>query len=284
MSDPKSDGGDLAGQVTGHYSHGRLADVILSSLARLGLSRGRISPDDLAPIDEFHMGGREATVRLAGQLSLPPEAALLDIGSGIGGPARFFAQTFGCRVTGIDLTPEFVAVGGLLNEMTGLAGRVSFEVASATDLPFADQSFDAVTLIHVGMNIPDKTAVAREACRVLKPGGRFLLYEVMRTAPGALPLPMPWASEPAASHVEAPETYREVLRAAGFALEAESDRRDAAKAFFARIREKMASGEPPALSLAQILGEERKAAFPNVIAALEEGLIAPVEMLAAKPA
>lgn len=266
-------------RVTQHYSRGSLADTITAALARLGLDLERLDPDELAPIDEFHMGGREATLHLIAQLPLSPGDRLLDIGSGIGGPARLFARETGCRVEGVDLTPEFVEVARLLTRLTRLEDRAAFRVGSATALPFEDGSFEAATLIHVGMNVADKAALAREAFRVLRPGGRFLLYEVMRDRPGTLALPMPWASEAAASHVATPADYRAACEAAGFLLEAEQDRRAEAKAFFARMQQRMATGEPPVLSLGQLLGEERKAAFPNVIAALNADLIAPVEML-----
>ncbi len=274
---------DLTARVTGHYSHGHLADAILAALTRMGLPHDRVRPEDLAPVDEFHMGGRTATLRLIERLALGADDRLLDIGSGIGGPARHFAQQCGCLVTGIDLTPEFVAVAERLTAMTGQTDRVTFREGSATALPFDDASFTAATLIHVGMNIPDKAAVAGEAFRVLRPGGRFLLYEVTRSGPGELVFPQPWASSAEASFLEPPETYREALRAAGFAPEGEVSRAVEAKAFFAAMRERLARGEVPPLSLAQILGEERKAAFPNVTAALEADIIAPVEMLWRKP-
>lgn len=275
---------DLEAAVAGHYAQtrGSLSETILAALARMGRPTDPIDPDDLAGIDEFHMGGRDATVLLGDHLALRPEDHLLDLGSGIGGPARYFARLSGCRVTGIDLTPAFVEAARDLTRRTGLADRVGFEVGSVTALPFPAASFGAATLIHVGMNLPDKAAVAREAARVLKPGGQFLVYDVMRTGPGELAFPVPWSRQPETSFLATPQVYRSALETAGFRIEAERNHRALAQAFFARLRERLASADPPALSLGLLLGEAAKPAFANLVAALEAGTIAPVELVSRK--
>ena len=150
---------------------------------------------------------------------------LLDVGSGIGGPARTFADAFGCRVTGVDLTEEFVEAANALTRRCGLSDRVSFRQASALALPFADASFDAATLIHVGMNIEDKAGLFAEVRRVLKPDARFGVYDIMRVAEGEIPYPMPWAA-----------TAGDELRRAAGGLPAAPIRR--------RLRDRK-RGEPP---------------------------------------
>jgi len=280
----KNDSSEIEQAVAGHYAHSRgsLAATILATLARMGRGTERLAPDDLTGVDEFHMGGRDATALLGERLALGPGDRLLDLGSGIGGPARYFADRFGCRVTGVDLTPTFVEAARDLTERCGLADRVAFELASVTALPFPAATFDAATMIHVGMNLPDKAAMAREAARVLKPGGRFLIYDAMRTGPGDLAFPVPWSTRAETSFLATPGDYRAALERAGFRIEAEHDRRALAQAFFAKLRERTASGNPPALSLGLLLGEAAKPAFANLTAALEAGRIAPVELLCRK--
>lgn len=268
------------GDIARHYGRGGLLDRITAGLAALGVDPANASPADLDPVDEFHIGGLAATEELAARLDLPAGARVLDLGSGLGGPARRVALSAGATVEGVDLTPEFVSVATALSEMVGLADRTSFHAASALETPFSDESFDAALLIHVGMNIPDKPALMREARRVLKPGGIFAVYDVMRTGAGDLAFPVPWAETPATSFVAAPEDYRAAAVAAGFAVEAERDRRDFALDFFARQKARIAAaGGPPPLGLHLLMGETAAPKIANMIANIESGLIAPVEMI-----
>jgi ubiquinone/menaquinone biosynthesis C-methylase UbiE len=154
--------------VAAHYARDGLEAAILAGLRAAGLDPDRLAPADLAPVDEFHIGGREATEALAEQLDLRPGQALLDIGSGLGGASRHFAQAHGCRAWGIDLTADFVAVATSLAGRVGLADQVRYIEGSALALPFPAGTFDAATLLHVGMNIADKPALFAEARRVLK--------------------------------------------------------------------------------------------------------------------
>jgi ubiquinone/menaquinone biosynthesis C-methylase UbiE len=267
-------------QVAGHYTHGALGAAIDGGLKILGRSADELRDADLAGMDEFHMGGREATAALAGQLDLKPAAHLLDIGCGIGGAARFFAQHFGCRATGIDLTPEYIETARALTRRLGLAERVEFRVGSALDLPFTDASFDRATLLHVGMNVPDKRKLAAEAHRVLKRGGTFAVFDVMRTGPGPITYPVPWAASEATSFVASAAEYREALEAAGFAVISERDQRQMALDFFARIRARMAASGPPPLGLHVLMGKDAPQKIANVVTMLERGTVAPVEMIA----
>ncbi|HUS54380.1 MAG TPA: class I SAM-dependent methyltransferase [Thermohalobaculum sp.] len=266
--------------VARHYTSGNLLERIRQGLATMGRDPDHPSLDDLKPVDEFHIGGVEATGDLLAQIDLGPRSALLDIGSGLGGPARFIASNTGCHVTGIDLTEEFVATAGALSEMTGLAGRTSFIVGSALDLPFAPASFDAATLIHVGMNLPDKPVLFAGVARVLRPGRVFAVYDVMRTGPGELAYPVPWAETAATDFSAPPDAYRVAAAAAGFTIAAERVRRDFALDFF-RARAAGAAGQdgPPPLGIHLLTGTTGPEKMRNMITNIEAGVIAPVEMI-----
>jgi len=266
-------------QVVRHYGRGGLEGTILDALKRSGKDIDKLVTGDLSG-DEFHLGWHSATVELAKDLGLERGMHVLDIGAGIGGPARYFAEAHGCRVTGIDLTPEFVTVAESLTRRCGLNERVSFRQASALALPFADKSFDRATLIHVGMNIADKPKLFAEARRVLGKGGRFAVYDVMRTAEGDLPFPLPWADTAATSFVESAETYRRLLAAAGFAIETEQNRRELVVKLGREMRENAAKYGPPPLSSQVLMGPSMKERLANVAAALERAIIAPIEMIA----
>jgi SAM-dependent methyltransferase len=207
---------------------------------------------------------------------------MLDLGAGIGGPARYLARKLNCRVDGIDLTPEFVAVARSLTARVGLADRVTFHLGSILALPFPAASFAAATLLHVGMNIADKPALCAEAARVLVPGGVFVVYDVMRTAPGDPAFPVPWASRAAHSFLATPDAYRAALAAAGLLLVHERERRAFALDFFARPRARGAAAPPP-LGTHLLMGADAATKIANFVAALHAGILAPVEMIARKP-
>src|ERR1700756_4216350 len=166
--------------VAGHYGRGRLEEMILAAVAREGKDPERLTALDLDAVDEFHLGGLESTQELAGQMELRSGMRLLDVGSGLGGPARYFAAEHGCRVTGIDLTEEFVRVATSLTRHTKLEGLAEFRQGSALQLPFEPGTFDGAYMIHVGMNIADKAGVFREVRRVLKGGGLFTVFVFVR--------------------------------------------------------------------------------------------------------
>ena len=161
-------------QVATHYTHGSLQQAILDALKQMGKDPERFTAMDLSTGDEFHLGWLPATAALAKDLGLAPGMHVLDVGCGIGGPARYFAEAHKCRVTGIDLTEEFVQVAAELTRRCGLADLVTFRQGSALDLPFDAGTFDAATLIHVGMNIADKARLFEEVRRVLKPDALVL--------------------------------------------------------------------------------------------------------------
>lgn len=271
---------DIEASVARHYTHGQLESAILDALRASGKNVDALTTADLSAADEFHIGWRAVTVELAVDLTLRPGLDVLDIGSGIGGPARYFAEKHGCRVTGIDLTPEFVSVASALTARCQLDHLAHFVQGSALALPFASQSFDRATLIHVGMNIADKARLFSEAHRVLRSGGVFAVYDLMRLDSSELPYPMPWAEQPATSFVETPDTYRRELEAAGFSIESQRDRREQALELGRAMRAHAAQHGVPPLGLHVLMGPASRQRLANVMTALEGALLAPVQILA----
>ncbi len=269
--------------VVDHYSHGQLLDAILAGVTALGKTTGTVSVDDLAPVDELHIGGRQASEDFIGQLGLSSDDLVLDVGCGIGGTSRYLASHFGCRVTGLDLTPEYVETGRALCAWVGLAGRVDLCQGSALAMPFESARFDAAVMLHVGMNIADKAGLFAEVNRVLRPGGTFGVYDIMRTSDDPLVYPVPWATVPETSAVATPQDYRKAFVDSGFEMTSERDRRDFAAAFFAALRERIdAAGGPPPLGLHILLGETAAIKIRNMVDNVAAGRVAPVEMIARK--
>ncbi|MGH6962261.1 MAG: class I SAM-dependent methyltransferase [Dongiaceae bacterium] len=265
--------------VAQHYTHGSLEAAILDGLRRSGKDPNRIDPDDLAPADEFHIGGRAATVEFAEQLDLRPGMELLDIGSGIGGPARYFAHHRKCRVTGIDLTDEYVRVAGALSQRAGFTDELKFVQGSALSLPFPPGSFDGAYMLHVGMNIADKATLFGQVKRVLRPGGVFGVYDVMRIGAGDLAFPVPWARTAETSFVADAGDYRRLLGDAGFVVQKERERRAFAIEFFKKIQARVAESGLPPLGLHIAMGADFPHKVKNLVAHLENGLLAPIEMI-----
>ena len=265
--------------VTRHYAHGALEEAILNALEAAGKDVNRLTPKDLAPVDEFHVGGRQATMAFAEQFGPKPGMRLLDIGCGLGGAARYFASEHGCQVTGIDLSGEYVAVANTLAALVGLGERVSCQQGSALDLPFAPGSFDGAYMFHVGMNIEDKSRLFREVRRVLAPSGVFGIYDVMRLAAGDLHYPVPWTSSPDVSFVADAESYRRLLVAAGFEVVKERNRRDFALDVFAQMRARGATGAPAPLGLHIVMGASAGQKVKNMMGDITAGLIAPIELI-----
>lgn len=271
------------GAVAAHYTTGDLLTRIKAALAAAGADPEAPTPEDLKPVDEFHTGGLAATEDLLAQVEITPETRVLDIGSGLGGTARFIAHRHGATVTGIDLTPLYVETATALSAMAGLGTLTRFEAASALEMPIESGSIDLATMFHVGMNIEDKGALLAEAGRVLAPGGRFALFDVMQIGPGEIAFPVPWAERAELSRVAAPEAYREAAAAAGLTPVAERARGDFALAFFAKVFAHIAEHGPPPVGIHLLMRETAPQKIQNYVACVERGTIAPVEMIYAKP-
>lgn len=273
---------ELEREVARHYGSTDLAQRILKGLEAAGLGAARLNPADLAPVDEFHTGGRAATEHALAKLGIAPEHSVLDIGCGLGGATRYLASTFGCHVTGIDITPEYVDVAKLLAERTGLADKIDYRVASALSLPYAEGKFDAAITLHVAMNIRDRALLYREVARVLKPGADFLSYDVMKGESEDIKFPVPWADTPSMSHLVTPKEMGRLLEKAGFAVGAVEDRSAYGIEFFRKRLATGAAGGPPPLGLHLLMGAATRPKLENLLAALEAGAVHPVVMVARK--
>lgn len=270
-------------RVAAHYRQGDVLGAIASGVARLGKTPETVAIEDLAPVDEFHIGGRRASEDFLNQLGLSGEHHVLDVGCGLGGTARFVADRYQSRVTGVDLTAEYIDAGKILCHWVGLDDRIALHQGSALSLTFGDNTFDGAYMMHVGMNIDNKARLFSEVFRVLRRGAWFGVYDVMRMAEGELIYPVPWAASPATSAVSSPAHYKEALRSAGFMVDRERNRQDFAIDFFRRIAKAGASKERPPLGPHILMGDTAPIKAKNMIENISTGLLAPVELIARKP-
>lgn len=273
---------ELAKSVSEHYGHGGLKERIRSAMEQAGMNTDSLTVTDLAPVDQFHTGGLIATRKLAEFTGAQKGLRVLDLGSGLGGVARYFAAEHGYTVTGIDLTEEFCEVARWLSGLAGLGDLTTFQQGDATALPFEEGRFDLAVTMQAQMNIADKQKFYGEILRVLKPGGRFLFQEVVAGAKGEPHFPLPWAGRPEISFLIPPEELRVMLEELGFKIEQLLDISPEVLEWRKRHPPKEA-GERPPLGIHLVMVEEFVLRQANQTRNLDEGRVAYARGAAIKP-
>jgi SAM-dependent methyltransferase len=265
--------------VEEHYAQGGLVEAIRDGLANFGKDSRNLSPEDLAPVDEFHVRGRAATLELAEQLGLRESHHVLDIGSGLGGASRLLAHRYGCRVTGIDLTPAYCDAARTLAEWVQLSPLVAYRQGNALALPFPAETFDAAVTLHVSMNIPNKGKMYSEARRVFKPEGVFAVYDILQGEGGGVLYPVPWARDSSISFLATPEEMRTLLQGAGFEVVSWRDTTAEGRAWFRELAKRMQETGVPPLGFHILLGAEFAVMAANQRRNLEEDRIELAEIV-----
>lgn len=266
-----------------HWGSGDVFGRILAAMRESGISPESVTVETLAPVDHFHARGFLATRELADVLPIKASDHLVDIGCGVGGPARYLAERFGCRVDGIDITEAFVTAANKLSELTGLQDRVTARLGDGQSLPYADASFDGACSQHVTMNVADRDRFFSEAFRVLRPGAFFALTE-HGLGDGGPPLhPVPWSDDGTHEHLMRPADTIERLRAAGFR---QIELTDTGEKYLEAYRKAISIAEKGALprfGVHILLGEMAPAKTRNAARNIEEGRTRPVQIICTKP-
>ena len=256
-------------EVEGHYHRPNLFDDILTRLKELNVDLENVKRADISAVDEFHVRGAAVSLELAKAVHLEG-SQVLDVGCGIGGPCRMLADEFNCTTTGIDISNEFINTAIKLSELVDLSSKTKFVQGDATNLPFADGSFDAVWTQHVQMNISDKMEFYRQIARVLRDGGTFLYYDIFKKGNEEVKYPMPWAAEASISFLNPITQMEQILQGLGLRKEMVRDQTENGIVFFENLLDKTSQSGPPKLGLNLLMGASTKSKLSNLLSALKE--------------
>lgn len=269
--------------ISKHYGYTDLGERIFAAFEKAGVDLSNLTVDDLAPVDEFHIRGRASTVELASLAEIAPDELVLDVGSGLGGTARYLASTIGCQVVGLDLTEEYCRIAEMLTEKVGLAHRIRYQQGSALEMPFPDNHFDVAWTEHVQMNIADKAGFYREIHRVVKPGGRLAFHDIFRGPEDGLHFPVPWAGDASISHLVSLEDLQTLLDQQAYKRTQWVDKTEASATFFNEILPEINTNGWMPLSLHLLAGEDPTLRFANVLRNLEENRLRVLQAVLVKP-
>ena len=261
---------NIKSQVVKHYSRSDLFETIIQKLRDSGIERDKITQKDISAVDEFHIRGAEATHELITESGINKDSKILDVGCGIGGPARMIAFETGCKVTGIDLTVDFIRTAKLLSELVGMDDLTEFICADATKLPFNDESFDIVWTQHAQMNIKEKDKLYSEIFRVLKKGGKFIYYDIFSAGNEPLYYPLPWAEESTISHLIEVQEYADLLKETGFKEIKTTDKTERSINFFRETFDRLVKEGPPKVGLNLLMKETAVEKLKNLLRNLTE--------------
>ncbi len=261
---------NIKSEVVKHYSRSDLFETIIQKLRDSGIEKDKITQKDISAVDEFHIRGADATHELITESGINKDSKILDVGCGIGGPARVIAFETGCKVTGIDLTEDFIRTAKLLSELVGLDDRTEFICADATKLPFNDETFDIVWTQHAQMNIKEKDKLYSEIFRVLKKGGKFIYYDIFSTGNDPLFYPLPWAEKINISHLITVHEYDELLKKTGFKGIQKTDKTEKSINFFRDTFDKLVKEGPPKVGLNLLMKETAVEKLKNLLRNLKE--------------
>jgi SAM-dependent methyltransferase len=206
----------MSNSANEYWGREGLEGTILAALSAAGKDIDSLTVDDLAPLDQYHGGGKATTVRLARLAGLTDGMHVLDVGGGLGGPARLLASEFGCRVTVVDLTESYIDAGRALTRRVGLEDRIDHTLGDGLGLPFEAGTFDIVWTQNSGMNIDAKERLYAEFHRVLRASGTLALQEPMAGPVQPMLFPVMWASEASSNFLRSPADMKSIIEAAGF--------------------------------------------------------------------
>jgi ubiquinone/menaquinone biosynthesis C-methylase UbiE len=261
---------NLNKNIENHYLKEELYEDIVNRLKEQDIDLNDVKRSDIAGADEFHVRGAAVSKELAESITLEG-ATVLDVGCGLGGPCRMLADEYNCQATGIDLSNEYIRTAKELSKLVKLDSKTSFIQGDATSLPFDDNTFDVVWTQHVQMNIPDKNKLYSEISRVLKPGGRFLYYDILKKGEGEVNYPMPWASTSDMSFLFKETDMDEYLTQYGLTKEQSNDQTQAGVIFFNALVAKLKEFGPPKMGLNVLMGETTKPKLMNLLGHLKSG-------------